>query len=109
MESEGNRTQNGWHRSVVTLVLVGSMLMSSGCQTVVHTVGAGATGGEYHEMTQWYGLWGLWPIGGAPDARTLAGDRTNYTMVASFDTGDSLLNLLTFPFSFYRRTIAVNY
>jgi len=77
--------------------------------SVYHTVGAGATGGETASGSQWYALWGFVPLGGAPDVRTLAGDRVNYAVWNGFATWDVVLNFFTGWLGFYRSSIYIEF
>ena len=74
-----------------------------------HTVGAGATGGETASAKQWYALWGCVALGGAPDSRTLAGERVNYQVWTGLTTWDVLLNFLTAPVGFCRASVIVEF
>ena len=70
-----------------------------------HTVGAGATGGEAVVVRQWFALWGLVPLGGTPDSRTLGGNRLDYTV----HTWDTFLNLVCGWIGFYRNHVEVEF
>ncbi len=96
-------------RRAAAVVLCTLCALLPACQSVYHTVGAGATGGETASTSQWYAFWGLLPIGGAPDVRDLVDDRANYTAYDGFGFADVVLSTVAFPVSFCRKTISVEF
>lgn len=96
-------------RAAAVVALCAACLIAPACQSVYHTVGAGATGGETASTSQWYAFWGLLPIGGAPDVHDLAEDRTNYTAYDGFEFSDVVLSTLAFPVGFCRKTISIEF
>lgn len=91
------------------MVLAVVLLLLPGCLAHYHTAGAGPTGAEILYAKQWYAFWGLLPIGGATNSKSLAGDRVNYQVYTGITTWDFMLNFLTVPFGFYRSSIILEF
>jgi len=96
-------------RRTTLLLLLALVLAAPACMSSYHTVGAGPTGGEIASAKQWYALWGCLPLGGAPDSRTLSGDRVNYRVWTGITTWDVFLNFLTLPVGFCRTSVIVEF
>lgn len=94
---------------VTCLLLVVMLVMVPGCMSHYHTAGAGPTGGEIRYEKQWWAFWGLLPFGGAPNSKEYAGDRVNYEVWTGIGTWDFMLNMLIFPFGFYRSSITLEF
>jgi hypothetical protein len=84
-------------------------VFGSGCMSITHTAGAGATGGEEASATQWWVFWGMLPLGSWPDSRTLVGDQVNYTVVTRYNTWDVVINLFTGWVGFLRSSMEVSF
>lgn len=59
-------------KKVTTLVLLFSFVFLTGCFTMNHVVGSGASGGSVVQERQWYILWGLVPLNQV-DSKTMVG------------------------------------
>ena len=95
-------------RSVVLCAVVLSLVVSiSGCFTMMHTVGGGATSNTVvKEQRQWFAVWGLVKIGNH-DSGPMAGGRSDYTVQTQWTPLDIVMNIFTQYASFISRTITV--
>ena len=87
-------------------LVCGSLLLTSACYTIQHTVGTGGRGGSESEKRQWYALFGLIPLGEV-DSKSLAGDAANYTVTTQWGIVDILLNLITGIVTITSQTVTV--
>ncbi|HHI78936.1 MAG TPA: hypothetical protein ENK02_03060 [Planctomycetes bacterium] len=88
-----------------TLLLI-LCLVSSGCMTQVHTVGAGPTGTEVVRGRNWYLFFGLARLNGL-DPERLAGEATSYRVTTEYTIWDGILNLIFFPLTIRTKSVWV--
>ncbi|MEZ5989466.1 MAG: hypothetical protein R3F30_10140 [Planctomycetota bacterium] len=78
-------------RAVAVLAL---LCLTTSCLGVQHTVGGGPAGDERVQATNWYLVWGLFPLLRV-DGRSLAGDATSYRIETYVAWDDALIFLVT--------------
>jgi len=90
------------------LTIAAALLLSltSGCYTMRHTVGTGASTGVETEERAWYILWGLVPIHEV-DGGELAGGASNYTIETEFTALDILIGIFTGLVTIFPQTVTV--
>ena len=91
---------------MLTLTVLASAALSSGCVSHVHTVGLGATGSEEHTARQYYWLFGFIEVNEV-DAQRIAGDLTSYTIETEYGFVDLLLTPFLLPLLSTSRTVTV--
>ncbi len=89
------------------LLLLALACLFAGCQTHVHTIGAGPTGLGSESARQFYIFFGLFQIGEA-DSQRLAHDASGYEIVTSYSFVDILLQPILLPLTITSRTMTVN-
>lgn len=87
----------------VTLLSVGL----GGCMTFDHTVGAGPQTNTKTEEAKWFILWGLVPLGGNDDSKTLAGGASNYHVRTQYTPLDVLISFFTGFVTIHKQTVVV--
>jgi hypothetical protein len=90
-------------------VLAATCLMVGlgGCMTFDHTVGSGAQTHEKKEEAKWFILWGLVPLGGNVDSKSLAGGATNYHVKTQYTPLDVLISFFTGFVTIHKQTVVV--
>jgi hypothetical protein len=89
-----------------TALVLGTMLVSTGCQAHRHVVGNGGGDGTEMEARQWYVLWGLVPINDVDTAEMVEG-ASDYTIETEISPLDFVINLFTGIVTVYSRTVTV--
>ena len=86
--------------------LLGTMVVSSGCQAHRHVVGNGGGMGDEVEARQWYVLWGLVPINDV-DTNEMSEGASSYTIETEITPLDFVINLFTGIVTVYSRSVTV--
>ena len=82
------------------------LLVSSGCITHTHTVGAGPREIEVRTHVTWYAFFGFLPINDL-DTRGVVGGAEDYRLSTSFRPLDVIVNIFTSSLTLIRRTTTV--
>lgn len=78
----------------------------SGCYTLNHQVGDGASSGVAKKKKQWFILWGLVPLTQV-DSKAMAGGATNYDIQTQQAIDDIIIGIVTGWVTIYPRTVTV--
>lgn len=90
----------------ISLFLVVVMLVSTGCMTHKHVIGAGPKTGAVEQERAWYILWGLVPLNNV-DTKVMAKGATDYEIKTEQAVLDVIINIFTGFVTVYSRTVEV--
>ena len=94
-------------RILPALLLALAVTLPSGCHTIRHDVGGGATQGvQVAQEKQWFALFGLISMNEV-DGGQLAGDRTRYTIQTQRSFTDCMISVLTFLVTVFPKTVTI--
>ena len=90
----------------VSIVLILSMILLTGCYTLNHTVGNGPQGNTVVSKKQWYVLFGLVPLNNV-DSKQMAAGASDYQVTSKWTFVDIVIGIFTGLVSVYPTTITV--
>lgn len=93
-------------KRTISVFLVAVMLLTAGCMTHKHVIGAGAKTGAVEQERAWYILWGLVPLN-AVDTKLMAKGATDYEIKTEQSVLDVIINIFTGIVTVYSRTVEV--